>query len=234
MMVTREQVRQSIFDLTHYWDDTYGIGKWGEVSREELDNCEPARKVRKILLDPNVKIRDRGGTPLDDNNKPDIKSKDERDEFIIKKYKENVPATEIARVLGYKTTSAVYGVLQKAGINPRLKKQSINVTREQLLEAVEVSESQNDVAKRLSTPEHTIRYQSISVLLDKYHMQDAKEMLKRRFKVRYLVQDGRMTKFNSMRELVNHFGVTKEAIYGRVERKQIKILTWKDVHDEDV
>jgi len=234
MTVTREDVRQSVRELVDYWDNRYGIGKWGEVSSEELDNCEPARKVRRILLDPNVKIRDRGGTPLDDANKPDIKSKAERDEFIIKKYKENVPATEIARVLGYKTTSAVYGLLQKADIDSHIKKQGINVTREQLLEAVEVSESQNDVAKRLSTPEHTIRYQSISVLLDKYHMQDAKEMLKRRFKVRYLVQDGRMTKFNSMQEIADYFGVSKEAIYGKVQRKQIKILTWGDVHDENV
>ncbi|MBN7275088.1 hypothetical protein GNF18_08055 [Ligilactobacillus pobuzihii] len=234
MTATREDVRQSVRELVDYWDNRYGIGKWGEVSSEELDNCEPARKVRRILLDPNVKIRDRGGTPLDDTNKPDIKSKAERDEFIIRKYKENVPATEIARVLGYKTTSAVYGVLQKADIDSHIKKQGINVTREQLLEAVEVSESQNDVAKRLSTPEHTIRYQSISVLLDKYHMQDAKEMLKRRFKVRYLVQDGRMTKFNSMQEIANYFGVSKEAIYGKVQRKQIKILTWGDVHNEDI
>jgi hypothetical protein len=123
---------------------------------------------------------------------------------------------------------------KRTDIDSHIKKQGIKVTRERLLEAVEVSESQNDVAKRLSTPEHTIRYQSISVLLDKYHMQDAKEMLKRRFKVRYLVQDGRMTKFNSMQEIADYFGVSKEAIYGKVERNQIKILTWGDVHDENI
>jgi hypothetical protein len=112
-MATREDVRQSVRKLVDYWDNEYGVGNWGGISQKELDDCEPVRKVRRILLDSNVKIRDRGGTPLDDTNKPDIKSKAERDEFIIRKYKENVPATEIARVLGYKTTSAVYGVLQK-------------------------------------------------------------------------------------------------------------------------
>lgn len=36
-MVTREQVRQSIFDLTHYWDDTYGVDNWGNISQKERD-----------------------------------------------------------------------------------------------------------------------------------------------------------------------------------------------------
>lgn len=238
MMVTREQVRQSIFDLTHYWDDTYGVGNWGHISQKELDNCPQAKKVRVIFKDKDVIIRELGGQPYRGQSNPNLKkmSKKERDTFIIEQYRRGVPAMEIAKAMGYQTTSMIYTVLQNNDMTTTRRPQKIDVTREQFIKAIETSSSQDEVASKLSTPEHKISHQSMRTLFKKYDMQEARETLKRRGRARYLVKDGRTIKFDSMRELALYLGVTIQTIHNKLNQgtADFKMLTWKDVHDENI
>lgn len=236
MTATREDVRQSIFDLTHYWDDMYGVGNWGGISQKELDNCPQAKKVRVIFKDKDVLIRERGGQPYRGQANPNLKnvSKKERDAFIIEQYKQGVPAMEIARAMGYQTTSMVYTVLQNNDMTTMRRPQKIDVTREQFIKAIETSSSQDEVASKLSTPKHKITHQSMQTLFKKYDMQEARQTLKRRGRARYLVKDGKTIKFDSMHELALYLGVTTQTVHNKINRgaAEYQVLTWKEMHVE--
>ncbi|HJE97922.1 MAG TPA: hypothetical protein K8V00_09895 [Ligilactobacillus acidipiscis] len=236
MMVAREQVRQSIFDLTHYWDDTYGVGNWGGISQKELDDCSQAKKVRVLFKDKDVLIRERGGQPYKGQPNPNLKnvSKKERDTFIIEQYKQGVPAMEIVKAMGYQTTSMVYTVLQNNDMTTTRRPQKIDVTREQFIKAIETSSSQDEVASKLSTPKHKITHQSMQTLFKKYDMQEARQTLKRRGRARYLVKDGKTIKFDSMRELALYLGVTVQTVHNKINRgtAEYQVLTWKEMHVE--
>lgn len=238
MTVTREQVRQSIFDLIHYWDDTYGVGNWVGISQKKLDNCPQAKKVRVILKDKDVIIRERGGQPYRGQSNLNLKnvSKKERDTFIIEQYERGVPAMEIAKAMGYQTTSMIYVVLQNNDMTTTRRPQKIDVTRDKFIKAIETSSSQDEVASKLSTPKHKITHQSMQTLFKKYDMQEARQTLKRRGRARYLVKDGRTIKFDSMRELALYLGVTTQTIHNKINRgtAEYQVLTWKDVHDENI
>ena len=238
MTATREDVRQSIRELVDYWDNEYGADNWGGISQKELDNCPQAKKVRVIFKDKDVLIRERGGQPYRGQANPNLKkmSKKERDTFIIEQYRQGVPAMEIAKAMGYQTTSMIYTVLQNNDMTTSRRPQKIDVTREQFIKAIETSSSQDEVASKLSTPEHKISHQSMRTLFKKYDMQEARETLKRRGRARYLVKDGRTIKFDSMRELALYLGVTTQTIHNKINRgtAEYQVLAWKDVHDENI
>lgn len=238
MTATREQVRQSIFDLIHYWDDMYGVGNWVGISQKKLDNCPQAKKVRVIFKDKDVIIRERGGQPYRGQSNPNLKnmSKKERDTFIIEQYRQGVPAMEIAKAMGYQTTSMIYVVLQNNDMTTMRRPQKIDVTRDQFIHAIETSSSQDEVARKLSTPKHKITHQNMQALFKNYDMEEARQALKRRGRARYLIKDGRTIKFDSMRELALYLGVTTQTIHNKLNRgtADFKILTWGDMYGENV
>ena len=212
------------------------LASGGDISQKELDNCPQAKKVRVLFKDKDVIIRERGGQPYRGQSNPNLKkvSKKERDNFIIEQYKQGVPAMEIAKAMGYQTTSMVYTVLQNNDMTTTRRPQKIDVTREQFIKAIETSSSQDEVASKLSTPKHKITHQSMQTLFKKYDMQEARQTLKRRGRARYLVKDGKTIKFDSMRELALYLGVTVQTVHNKINRgaAEYQVLTWKEMHVE--
>ena len=105
----------------------------------------------------------------------------------------------------------------------------------QLEKRAEDAESVNTIAKRLECYSPGMNVRDVCHLFKHYNMQKAYKAITKRWRYRYLIEDGNVTRYDNLTQLARHLGITASTLSNdtRKDNPKYKVLTWKEMRDRE-
>ncbi|GEN48938.1 hypothetical protein [Ligilactobacillus pobuzihii] len=236
-ILTREDIKERTRELVKYLDRKYGYHHWDNPEVEHDPNVIAYRKLYKR---PEVKARENptGKVVIPREDLINL-NKAEKEKYIVEQYQSSVPVTKIVKDLGYNSNTPIYRVLKKYGVDLKRKRKDKTsmITQEMLIEASENAESVNAIAKRLERYSPGMNARDVCRLFKHYNMQEAYKKIVKRWRYRYLFENGDVKRYENLTQLARHLGITARKLSrdAKQEKPKYKILTWKEMRDcEDI
>ena len=233
--LTRQDIRESTRQLVKYLDCKYGYHHW---DNDEVERDPNVIAYRKLYERPEVKARENptGKVVIPREDLINL-NKEEKEKYIVEQYQTGIPVVKIVKDLGYHSNTPIYRVLKKYGVDLKRKDKTSMITQEMLIEAAEDAESVNAIAKRLERYSPGMNVRDVCHLFKHYNMQKAYKAITKRWRYRYLIEDGNVTRYDNLTQLARHLGITARKLSrdAKQEKPKYKILTWKEMRDcEDI
>src|SRR5699024_4531745 len=206
--LTREDIKERTRELVKYLDRKYGYHHWDNPEVEHDPNVIAYRKLYKR---PEVKARENptGKVVIPREDLINL-NKAEKEKYIVEQYQSSVPVTKIVKDLGYNSNTPIYRVLKKYGVDLKRKRKDKTsmITQEMLIEASENAESVNAIAKRLERYSPGMNARDVCRLFKHYNMQEAYKKIVKRWRYRYLFENGDVKRYENLTQLARHLGIT--------------------------
>lgn len=234
-LLTRQDVRDAQDQLVKYLDRTYGYHHW---DNDEVESDPNVIAYRKLYKRPEVKARENptGKVVIPREDLINL-NKEEKEKYIVEQYQTGIPVVKIVKDLGYHSNTPIYRVLKKYGVDLKRKDKTSMITQEMLIEAAEDAESVNTIAKRLECYSPGMNVRDVCHLFKHYNMQKAYKAITKRWRYRYLFENGDVKRYENLTQLARHLGITARKLSrdAKQEKPKYKILTWKEMRDcEDI
>ena len=231
--LTREDIKFNTRQLVKYLDRTYGYHHWDS---DEVEHDPNVIAYRKMYDRPEVKARENptGKVVIPREDLINL-NKEEKEKYIVEQYQTGIPVVKIVKDLGYHSNTPIYRVLKKYGVDLKRKDKTSMITQEMLIEAAEDAESVNAIAKRLERYSPGMNVRDVCHLFKHYNMQKAYKAITKRWRYRYLIEDGNVTRYDNLTQLARHLGITASTLSNdtRKDNPKYKVLTWKEMRDRE-
>jgi len=231
--LTRQDIKDAQDRLAKYLDRTYGYHHWDNPAVEHDPNVIA---YRKLYRRPEVKARENptGKVVIPREDLINL-NKEEKEKYIVEQYQTGIPVVKIVKDLGYHSNTPIYRVLKKYGVDLKRKDKTSMITQEMLIEAAEDAESVNTIAKRLECYSPGMNVRDVCHLFKHYNMQKAYKAITKRWRYRYLFENGDVKRYENLTQLARHLGITARKLSrdAKQEKPKYKILTWKEMRDRE-
>ena len=229
--LTREDIKFNTRQLVKYLDRTYGYHHW---DNDEVEHDPNVIAYRKLYERPEVKARENPtGKVVVPREKFINLNGDEKEKYIVKQYKDGTPVVKLVKDLGYQSNSPIYRILKKYGVSVARKGKTSMITQEMLIEASENAACTSEIAKALEQYSPEINTVDVRHLFERFGMQKAYKTITKRWRYRYLIKDGNVTRYDNMAQISRDLGVSTSTLNAEAkkEKPRFKILTWKEMQD---
>ena len=231
--LTRQDIRESTRQLVEYLDRKYGYHHW---DNDEVEHDPNVIAYRKLYERPEVKARENptGQVVIPREDLINL-NKEEKEKYIVEQYQAGTPVVKLVKDLGYHSNTPIYRVLKKYGVDLKRKDKTSMITQEMLIEAAEDAESVNTIAKRLECYSPGMNVRDVCHLFKHYNMQKAYKAITKRWRYRYLFENGDVKRYENLTQLARHLGITARKLSrdAKQEKPKYKILTWKEMRDRE-
>ena len=231
--LTRQDIRESTRQLVKYLDRKYGYHHW---DNDKVEHDPNVIAYRKMYDRPEVKARENptGQVVIPREDLINL-NKEEKEKYIVEQYQAGTPVVKLVKDLGYHSNTPIYRVLKKYGVDLKRKDKTSMITQEMLIEAAEDAESVNTIAKRLECYSPGMNVRDVCHLFKHYNMQKAYKAITKRWRYRYLIEDGNVTRYDNLTQLARHLGITERKLSrdANQEKPRYKVLTWKEMQDNE-
>lgn len=231
--MTRQDIRESTRQLVEYLDRKYGYHHW---DNDEVERDPNVIAYRKLYKRPEVKARENPtGKVVVPREKFINLNGDEKEKYIVKQYKDGTPVVKIVKDLGYQSNSPIYRILKKYGVSVARKGKTSMITQEMLIEASENATCTSEIAKTLEQYSPDINTVDVRHLFERFNMQKAYKTITKRWRYRYLIEDGNVTRYDNLTRLARHLGIKASTLSNdtRKDNPKYKVLTWKEMRDRE-
>ena len=234
-LLTRQDIRDAQDQLVKYLDRTYGYHHW---DNDEVESDPNVIAYRKLYKRPEVKARENptGKVVIPREDLINL-NKEEKEKYIVEQYQAGTPVVKLVKDLGYHSNTPIYRVLKKYGVDLKRKRKDKTsmITQEMLIEASENAESVNAIAKRLERYSPGMNARDVCRLFKHYNMQEAYKKIVKRWRYRYLFENGDVKRYENLTQLARHLGITASTLSNdtRKDNPKYKVLTWKEMRDRE-
>lgn len=233
--LTREDIKFNTRQLVKYLDGKYGYHHW---DNDEVEYDPNVIAYRKMYDRPEVKARANGTgyTPIPQEDFLNM-SKGEKEQYIVEQYQAGTPVDKICHNLGYQSNTPMYRILKKHGVEVKRTQKTSMITQEMLIEASENAACTSEIAKALEQYSPEINTVDVRHLFERFGMQKAYKTITKRWRYRYLIEDGNVTRYDNLTQLARHLGIKASTLSNdtRKDNPKYKVLTWKEMRDcEDI
>lgn len=234
-VMTRQDIKDAQDQLVKHLNDTYGY-HWDNPA---VEHDPYVIAYRRIYDRPEVKARANGTgympTPQEENL-ADL-DKNEKEQYIVEQYKAGTLVDKICHNLGYQSNTPMYRILKKHGVEVKRTQKTSMITQEMLIEASENAACTSEIAKALEQYSPEINTVDVRHLFERFGMQKAYKTITKRWRYRYLIEDGNVTRYDNLTQLARHLGIKASTLSNdtRKDNPKYKVLTWKEMRDcEDI
>ena len=231
--LTRQDIRESTRQLVKYLDCKYGYHHW---DNDEVEHDPNVIAYRKLYERPEVKARENPrGKVVVPREKFINLNRDEKEKYIVKQYKDGTPVVKLVKDLGYQSNSPIYRILKKYGVSVARKGKTSMITQEMLIEASENAACTSEIAKALEQYSPEINTVDVRHLFERFGMQKAYKTITKRWRYRYLIEDGDVKRYENLTQLSRHLGIKASTLSSdtRKDNPKYKVLTWKEMRDRE-
>ena len=231
--LTRQDIRESTRQLVKYLDCKYGYHHW---DNDEVERDPNVIAYRKLYERPEVKARENPrGKVVVPREKFINLNRDEKEKYIVKQYKDGTPVVKLVKDLGYQSNSPIYRILKKYGVSVARKGKTSMITQEMLIEASENAACTSEIAKALEQYSPEINTVDVRHLFERFGMQKAYKTITKRWRYRYLIEDGDVKRYENLTQLSRHLGIKASTLSSdtRKDNPKYKVLTWKEMRDRE-
>ena len=231
--LTREDIKYNTRQLVKYLDRKYGYHHW---DNDEVEHDPNVIAYRKQYDRPEVKARENGTGYMPVPKEEFLNmNKGEKEQYIVDQYQAGTRVDEICKNLGYASNTPMYRILKKHGVEVKRMNKTSMITQEMLIKASENAACTSEVAKALERYSPEINTVDVRHLFERFGMQKAYKAIKKRWRYRYFIKDGEVTRYNNMAQISRDLGVSTSTLNAEAkkEKPRFKILTWKEMQDDE-
>lgn len=218
-MATREEKRQAVLCVTHKLDKKYGRYYW--AFNDDVDKEPEVIKMRKMFNETEEKQELRDASNL---------KKYAKEKFVIEAYQDGRSVAEIMRALGMKGNASIYRILDYNGIPRRKKYHARDITKDEVKETMARCWGRADTVAELQKKYPNLTSADLDYLIEKYSLFDEREELIKRWRCRYLAINGKIIRFDSMKDVADYLGISQSWLSQIVkgDSPKYKVYTWKE------
>lgn len=232
-LLTRQDIRDAQDQLVKYLDRTYGYHHW---DNDEVESDPNVIAYRKMYDRPEVKARANGTgyMPTPEENLSGL-DKNEKEQYIVDQYQAGTPVDDICKNLGYASNTPMYRILKKHGVEVKRMQKTSMITQEMLIEASENAACTSEIAKALEQYSPEINTVDVRHLFERFGMQKAYKKIIKRWRYRYLIKNGEVTRYDNMAQISRDLGVSTSTLNAEAKKgkPRFKILTWKEMQGNE-
>lgn len=218
-MATREEKRQAVLCVTHKLDKKYGRYHW--AFNDNVDKEPEVIKMRQMFKETEDKQELRDASNL---------KKSAKEKFVIEAYKDGRSVAEIMRALGMKGNASIYRILDYKGIPRHKEYHARDITKDEVKKAMACCWGRADTVNELQKKYPDILPTDLDYLIKKYNLFDEREELIRRWRCRYLAINGKIIRFDSMKDVADYLGISQSWLSHSIkgDNPKYKVYTWKE------